>query len=41
MWLTWRQFALRTGVQIPIASGLNGAQRKDDYRFRAELVYHF
>ena len=41
MWLTWRQFALRAGVQVPIATELNGARQRDDYRLRAELVYHF
>ena len=40
-WVTYRQFAFRGGVQVPIADGLNGRQATSDYRARAELVYHF
>jgi len=38
---TYRNVALRTGVQIPIARGLNGAQPESDYRFKAEIKYTF
>ena len=38
---TYRQIAVRGGVQIPIASGLNGNQPDTDYRARVEFVYHF
>ncbi len=40
-WWTYRQFAFRGGVQVPIAEGLNGRQATSDYRARADLVYHF
>ena len=38
---TYRNVALRTGVQIPIAHGLNGAQPESDYRFKFEIKYTF
>ena len=38
---TYRQAAVRGGVQIPVASDLNGRQPSSDYRTRIELVYHF
>ncbi len=38
---TYRQIAVRGGVQIPVASGLNGNQPDTDYRARVEFVYHF
>ncbi len=41
VWWTYRQVAIRGGVQIPIAEGLNGNQATSDYRARVELVYHF
>lgn len=41
IWWTYRQVALRGGVQIPVAEDLNGAQAASDYRARIELVYHF
>ena len=41
VWLTYRQAALRGGVQIPISEPLNGNQPDTDYRTRVELVYHF
>jgi hypothetical protein len=41
VWVTYRQFAFRGGVQIPIADNLNGRQPSSDYRARIELVYHF
>ncbi|MFQ5773753.1 MAG: transporter [Kiloniellaceae bacterium] len=41
VWWTYRQLAIRGGVQIPIADGLNGTQPTSDYRARIEFVYHF
>ena len=41
IWWTYRQIAVRGGVQISIANDLNGNQPTTDYRGRAELVYHF
>ena len=38
---TYRNIALRTGIQIPIAEGLNGNQPTSDYRFKFELKYTF
>jgi hypothetical protein len=38
---TYRNVALRTGVQIPIAHGLNGTQSESDYRFKFEIKYTF
>jgi hypothetical protein len=39
MW-TYRNFAVKTGVQIPIAANLNGAQNETDYRTTLELELH-
>ena len=41
IWLTYRQYALRAGIQIPIAHNLNGSQPDTDYRARLELVEPF
>jgi outer membrane putative beta-barrel porin/alpha-amylase len=41
VWWTYRQVAVRGGVQIPVAESLNGDQATSDYRARLELVYHF
>jgi len=41
IWWTYRQLAIRGGVQIPIAHSLNGRQPTSDYRARLEFVYHF
>ncbi len=41
IWWTYRQIAVRGGVQIAIANDLNGNQPTTDYRGRTELVYHF
>ncbi len=41
LWWTYRQFAFRGGVQIPVAEGLNGSQPTSDYRAKVEFVYHF
>ncbi len=41
VWWTYRQLAIRGGVQIPIAHSLNGNQPSSDYRARLEFVYHF
>ena len=38
---TYRNVALRTGVQIPIAKGLNGDQPASDYRFKFEVKVQF
>ena len=38
---TYRNVALRMGVQIPIAEGLNGDQAESDYRFKFEVKYTF
>ncbi len=38
---TYRNVALRTGVQIPIAHGLNGTQSESDFRFKFEIKYTF
>ena len=41
VWVTYRQFGFRGGVQIPIAGDLNGDRPDADYRGRIELIYHF
>ncbi len=41
LFATYRNVALRTGVQIPITHGLNGAQPESDYRFKFEIKYTF
>ncbi len=41
VWWTYGQLAIRGGVQIPIAEGLDGNQATSDYRARLEFVYHF
>ncbi len=41
VWWTYRQIAVRGGVQIPIASGLNGNQPATDYRARFQVIYHY
>lgn len=41
VWWTYRQVAVRGGVQIPVADNLNGDGARSDYRLRAEFVYHF
>ena len=38
---TWRNVALRSGVQIPVAGNLEGRQARSDYRFKLELKYQF
>ena len=37
---TRRNFALKAGVQIPIASDLNGEQEESDFRARLVLEWH-
>ncbi len=39
MW-TLRNFAIKTGVQLPLASDLNGNQEATDYRARLEFEWH-
>lgn len=41
LWWTYRQAAVKAGVQIPLTNDLNGVQPSDDYRAKLELVYHF
>ena len=41
IWWTYRQIAIKGGVQIPIAGSLDGNQPSSDYRVLTELVYHF
>lgn len=41
VWWTYRQVAIRGGVQIPVANDLNGDQPDSDFRARIEVVYHF
>ena len=38
---TKRNFAIKAGVQIPIASDLNGIQQKSDYRVKLVFEWHF
>lgn len=40
MW-TYRNYAIKAGVQLPIASHLNGAQAETDYRATLEFEGHF
>ena len=40
MW-TYRNFAVKAGVQVPLIDNLNGDQAQDDYRARLELEMHF
>ncbi len=40
MW-TYRNYAIKTGVQLPIAQDLNGIQEEVDYRFTLEFEGHF
>jgi len=37
---TYRNFAIKSGVQISIANNLNGTQNKSDYRFKASFEWH-
>ncbi len=37
---TTRNFAIKSGIQIPIASDLNGTQDKSDYRFKTTFEWH-
>ena len=41
LFATYRNVALRTGVQIPIAKGLNGDRPASDYRFKFEIKVQF
>lgn len=41
IWWTYRQVAIRGGIQIPIAENVNGVQPTSDYRGLIEFVYHF
>lgn len=37
---TTRNFAIKAGVQLPVASNLNGTQDKSDTRFKATFEWH-
>jgi len=37
---TYRNFAIKAGVQLPIYSNLNGTQNKSDYRIRTTFEWH-
>jgi len=37
---TYRNFAIKAGVQLPIISDLNGIQNKSDYRTKLEFEWH-
>ena len=39
--LTYRNYALKAGVQIPISQDMNGNQLEVDYRSVLELEGHF
>jgi len=41
VWWTYRQVAVRGGVQIPLGKDPNGDQPDPDYRAAFELVYHY
>lgn len=41
VWWTYRQIAVRGGVQIPLTENLNGNQVDADYRAALEFVYHY
>lgn len=38
---TYRNFAIKAGIQIPIYSNLNGVQEKYDFRAKSSLEWHF
>jgi len=40
-WLTYRNWALKGGVQIPVLQDLNGRQPELDYRALLAVEYHF
>ncbi len=39
--LSYRNWMLKTGVQLPIATDLNGGQERPDYRTILAIEYHF
>lgn len=41
LWWTYRQVAVRGGIQVPLTEDLNGNQADPDYRAGLELVYHY
>lgn len=41
LWWTYRNFALQTGVQIPVYHDLNGAQDATDYRAKLVFEWHY
>ena len=40
MW-TYRNYAVKTGIQLPVASDLNGTQDETDYRATLEFELHY
>jgi hypothetical protein len=38
--LTYRNFALKGGVQLPVIDDLSADQEQDDYRAKIELEWH-
>ncbi|HZD51526.1 MAG TPA: transporter [Woeseiaceae bacterium] len=40
MW-TYRNFAIKAGVQFPVAKNLNGSQEEPNYRYKLEFEGHF
>ncbi|GIW53160.1 MAG: hypothetical protein KatS3mg081_2515 [Gemmatimonadales bacterium] len=41
MWLTYRNWALKAGVKLPVHQRLNGTQPKLDFQTIFALEYHF
>ncbi len=39
--LSYRNWMLKTGVQLPIATDLNGGRERPDYRTILAIEYHF
>jgi len=37
---TYRNFAIKSGIQFPISSNLNGSQAESDYRFKTSFEWH-
>lgn len=41
IWWTWRQFAVRGGLRMPVRERLNGDKPDSDWQAKLEFVYHF
>ncbi len=37
---TYKNFAIKSGIQIPVASNLKGNQKESDYRFKTTFEWH-